>query len=403
MKPGGWPSILAVYLYGVLGVACLSKMLPLAGDLQRALGASPAQFALLLSMLALPAAVLATVAGALVDRVGPRLVLILSALIGSGVDAGYWFAPSLGAFQVLRLFEGLTMVGIFTAAPALLMATTADRRRVSAMTLWSTYTPTGFSLGLVIAAGFAGGPGWRWTFVLHGGLFLAAAALGLALPRAEPRAANAARKGVGARVAELLGAYAQSGPVRLALAFGLVICLGLGVSTVMPSFLSQVHGLSIGAASNLLAAANFSMILGAFLTSFWLGSGRSAHLFYIGLGVVGSIAGVVLFAPGAPFAVVLAALCVWLMVSGAATSFALAVLPGVIDDPRRGAAAAGLFSQISSVVTLVTPPIWLGVFGHGGWGPFVGLIFGGWILSFLFLPKAATRFRSSPGAAAAVH
>ena len=402
MKAGGWPSILAIYVFGVLGVACLSKMLPLAMDVQAATGATPAQFAVLLSLLALPAAILAAVGGAVVDRVGARRVLIVSALIGVATDVGYWFAPSLHLFQAIRLCEGLTMVGVFTAGPALLMATTEGRRRVSAMTLWSTYTPTGFSLGLVLAAGFAGSAAWRRTFVLHGALFALAAVLALWLPEPAP-GARAAPAGLASRVRDLLAIYAQFGPVRLALSFGVIICLGLGVSVVMPGYLSQTYGLSVGGASDLLAVANFAMIGGAFLTSAWLGAGRKPSLLFIGLGVVGSLAGAALFMKGVPMAGGVAALCVWLFASGAATAFALAVLPGVLADPTKGAAASGLFSQVSSVVTLLTPPFWLGVFAHGGSAAFVGVIVVGWVLSFLLLPAAATRTAPARVAAPAVH
>ena len=392
MKSGSWPSILAVYLFGVLGVSTLSKMIPLISDLEHVLGASPAQYAFLLSLLALAPAILGAAGGALIDRVGPRRVLIASGLVGAVADLLYGFAPSIGAFQAIRVFEGLVMLGIFTSGPAMLMATTSGRRRVSAMTLWSTYTPTGFSLGLVLAGAFAGTPAWRWTFAVHGLLFAGAAILGLWLPTPTPAEATGPRLGVTARFAELFSAYLQPAPLRLALAFGAVISLGLGVSTVTPSYLAHAHGLSIGAASDLLAASNFSMIGGAFLTSAWLGSGRRPRLLYIGLAAVGSAAGAALLDPATPFGLQIAALCLWLLVTGAGTAFALAVLPTVVADPRKGAAAAGLFSQVSSVVTLLTPPFWLAVFGGGsGWAAFAGVIVAGWTLSVLLLPPGAGR------------
>ncbi len=396
MKAGSWPSILAVYLFGVLGVSTLSKMIPLVGDLEHALGASPAQYAFLLSLLALAPAVLGAAGGAVIDRVGPRKALIASGVVGAAADVLYGFAPTVFAFQAIRVFEGLIMLGIFTSGPALLMATTSGRRRVSAMTLWSTYTPTGFSLGLVLAGAFAGTAAWRWTFAVHGLLFASAAVLALWLPKLAPAEAAGPRPSVAVRFAELFSTYLQLGPLRLALAFGAVISLGLGVSTVMPSYLARAHGLSIGAASELLAAANFSMIGGAFLTSAWLGAGRRPKILYLGLAVVGSLAGAVLLEPATPFALEIGALCIWLLVTGAGTAFALAVLPAVVSDPRKGAAAAGLFSQISSVVTLLTPPFWLAVFGGEGWAAFVGLIVAGWTLSLLLLPPGVERAAAAP-------
>ena len=399
MKPGSWPSILGIYLFGVLGVACLSKMIPLAADFQRALGASPGTFALMMSLLALPAAILATIGGAFVDRVGPRRTLILAAVIGAVANLGYLLAPSVPVFLAVRLLEGLTMVGVFTSAPALIMATTEGRRRVSAMTLWSTYTPTGFSLGLLLAAGFAGTPDWRVTFALHGGLFVLAALLGLALPQAAPAARSGPAPSWSSRLADLLAAYGQPGPVRLALAFGMVISIGLGTSTIIPSRLAQLEHIPIGQASAILAAANFTMILGALLTSTWLRRGGKARRLYLGLAAVGSIAGVVLFLPATGFPLEIVSLCVWLLATGGANAFTLAVLPAVVADPRKGAAAAGLFSQVSSLVTLLTPPIWIGVFSHGGWQAFIAMIICGWLLSLALLPPKAAAFRAAPAAA----
>ena len=76
MKAGGWGSILLIYLYGVLGSASLSKVIPLQGDFAQHLGASPAQFGLLMALLSIPPALFATVSGSIADRIGARTVLI---------------------------------------------------------------------------------------------------------------------------------------------------------------------------------------------------------------------------------------------------------------------------------------------------------------------------------------
>jgi len=394
VKAGGWPSIVAVYLFPVLAVASLSKMIPLAGDLQTGLGAGPHAFALLLSLMALPPAVFAAVGGAVVDRIGRRRTLILSAALGAAADGLYLIAPSLMAFQAIRLGEGLVMMGVFTAGPALLMASTAGPRRVSAMTLWATYSPVGFSLGLVLGAAFAGSEHWRWAFLAHGALFAAVGLIALGLPDVD--AVPGPRRGLREGIGQLFAAYRRAPLVRLALAFGLVICISLGVSVTLPAWLAGTYRLSLAGASNLLAAANFSMLLGALATNGWLRRGGRAGLLFAGLGAAGSLAALVLFAPGAGVAAAMAALCVWLAATGAATAFALAVLPAVLATPAEGAAAAGLFSQVSSVVTLVTPPIWLAVMAGAGAGVLLAAIVAAWALAFVLLPREAARFSIAP-------
>src|ERR1700683_2280980 len=150
LKAGGWPSIVGTYAFGVVGVAALAKVIPLRIEFEQIVGATPAEYAWLIALLGVPAALLAAV---------------------------------IGAFQAVRLVEGLALVGIFTAGPALLMATTAGQRRIAAMTFWSTYTPTGFSLGLLLGGLFAGTPSWRLTFVCHGALMVFVALMALGLPR----------------------------------------------------------------------------------------------------------------------------------------------------------------------------------------------------------------------------
>src|SRR6185436_14843400 len=135
MKPGSWPSILLIYLYGVLAAASLSKLIPLSQVLERQLEIGPAQFALLLSLIALPAAIIGAAVGGIVDRVGPAQALMFSAIAGAIANIAYLFAEHIVAFELIRVFEGCALVGIYAAAPALIMATTVDKRRVRAMAL----------------------------------------------------------------------------------------------------------------------------------------------------------------------------------------------------------------------------------------------------------------------------
>ena len=204
MKPGGWPSIVSTYAFGVLGAASVAKFIPLRVELEQIVGATPAQYAWLIALLGIPAAFLAAASGAVVDRTGPRLALWVSGAIGAFADLAYFLAPSVRAFQVARLIEGVALVGTFTAGPALLMATTEGRRRILAMTFWSTYTPTGFTLGLLLGGAFAGSPNWRLTFAMHGVLLILATLVAVNLPRLAPIESSAS---AAERLKDLAGAY----------------------------------------------------------------------------------------------------------------------------------------------------------------------------------------------------
>lgn len=397
MKSGGWASIVGTYAFGVVGVASVAKIIPLRLEFERLVGATPSEYAWLIALLGVPAALFAAVSGAVVDRVGPRAVLIASGLIGTGADAGYWLAPSIGAFQASRLVEGLALVGIFSAGPTLLMATTAGKRRIAAMTFWSTYTPTGFSLGLILGGIFAGTPFWRLTFVCHGALMLLAAAMALGLPRLAP--APRGQASVLGRLRDLAGAYRPGPPAALALVFFLVISVGFGTSTILPSFVARAHGISLSRASSMIAGTNLSMIGGALGVAMLLARGAQPRLVMAALAAGATACGVALFWPGTSLSALLPVLCLWFLFMGGGPALLLAVLPRVAAPARRGA-AAGLLSQASAIATFVNPPLWLGLFAAGDWRPLAWLIGGIWLAGTLLLSASTTVNR--PEAAAAL-
>ena len=90
MKAGSWSSILTLYLYGVLGASTVSKLVPLGAVLGTGFGTTPAQFGWLVSLVALPAVILAIPSGLLVDRFGPRRILLGAAFLGVAANLLYF-------------------------------------------------------------------------------------------------------------------------------------------------------------------------------------------------------------------------------------------------------------------------------------------------------------------------
>lgn len=384
MKAGSWPSIALIYLYGVLASAGLSKIIPLQGDYESMLGIGHAQFSLLLSLIAIPPAVLAAAAGSIIDRIGPRTALIAAAVVGLCVNFAYLQARSLPAFQIIRAFEGFVMVGAYSGAPALIMATTSPERRARAMAFWSTYTPVGIATGLLLSASFAGTSQWRGGYLLHLVLFGLLALAGLLLPRA-PRAPHA-------RPAGLLAAWTQKGPLRLSLTFGMLVMMGFGLNMVFPSWYSQQHDVTMGSASRLLAMSNLAMIPGGFLAGMLLSRGiRDLRLLWL-LMALSVLVSVPLLMAGGSSVLRLGALISWQLMAGAAIAVVTSGLPRVVSDPRQGAAAAGLLSQIAALVTFVTPLIWSPILASGWWPGFLLVLLAAAAAASLLFPAT----RSAP-------
>ncbi len=386
MKPGSWPSILLIYVYGVLAAASLSKLIPLSQVFAGWLGSSPAQFALLLSLIALPAALIGAAIGGVVDRVGPARALVFSAIAGALANVFYLFADHSIAFELIRVFEGFTLVGIYAAAPALIMATTTDKGRVRAMALWATYTPVGFSTGLLLSGTFAGTDHWRICFVLHALLFVSAASAGLVLPRIEQPVAAFRPHSMLSRLRDLLAGCSEPKLLRLVLALGCVVCIGLGTSIVFPTWFSHEHRMPIGTVASLLAVANLAMIVGSLLAGALIARGLRVRSLFVVLAVAGIFSGASLWFPLTPMLPALGLLCLWLATTGAATATVMAVLPAVVRNPQKGASAAGLISQTSALVAFITPPIWLPAVAGNRWTLLIAFVVVGWVSSLVLLP-----------------
>lgn len=386
-EPGSWPSIGLIYCYGVMTTASLSKIIPLLGDLVVHFGATPGQLAWLISLIGVIPALLASVAGSIVDRIGASRALQLVALVGLGVNAAYLTVDTLGPFMVVRVVEGLIAVGAYSAAPALIMATSADARRGRAMAVWSTYTPVGFSLGLVLGGTFAGTEHWRTGYLIHLVLFAVLLATSWALPRTPALASTAVRPAGG-----LLSAWTQRGPLRLALTFAVLVLMGFGMSNVYPEWYSRQHGIAAGRASTILAIVNLSMIPAGFIAGALVARGwRDVRMLSWLLPITMALAWP-LFMPGPGEALRIATMVSWMLVQGAVIAVVTSALPRVVASPVQGAAAAGLLSQLAAIFTFVTPLIWQPLLQRGQWLGFITVTTcaaaSAWLL---FPPRAAPR------------
>ncbi len=396
MKQGGWGSLSLIYLYGVVSAASLTKAIPLQAHITHLPGATVALFGLFVSLMAVLPAIFGTLSGAVIDRMGARPALLLAALVGVLVNGLYTVTDSILPFEVIRVIEGAVPLLTYAAAPALMIATSAPERRPAAMALWSSYTPVGTSLGLLISAAFASGEHWRYAYLAHGAIFAVLVIAGLALPKTAR--AGATRAAPRRSILALLRSQEGMAPLRLATSFGVLIFLGLGVSVVMPTYLSHHYAISISKASSIMAVANVVMILGSTLSGVILTRGVLPANLFIALAVVGSIAGFGVFAPWTQITFTLGLLLIWLICTGAAMAVLASLLPRVAG-PEHRASTAGLLSQTGALTTFVTSPLWLAVLALNQWLALFMIILAGWGLSAVLLPvqsKTSAQPRTAP-------
>jgi predicted MFS family arabinose efflux permease len=252
------------------------------------------------------------------------------------------------------------------------------------MAFWSTYTPVGVALGLLLSAGFAGTAQWRGGYVIHLVLFAALVVAGFTLPRPPRPTAGAGRPRAG-----LLTAWTQAGPLRLSLTFGMLVIMGFGLNIVFPTWYASQHGSTMREASSLLALGNLVMIPGGLLAGALLARGKRDYSLLVVLMFAAAVLSVPLLMPGASRALRLLALAAWQFEAGAAIAVVVAGLPRVVADARQGAAAAGLLSQVAALITFITPLIWSPILASGQWLWFVMVIAIASSLALLLFPRTA--------------
>ncbi|MFF8531000.1 MFS transporter [Streptomyces sp. NPDC015532] len=165
----------------------------------RALGASPAETAWLVSGLYLATAVGQPVIGRLVDLYGPRrLYLVGTAMVGVAGLLGA-LAPNLGALVAARVLLGL---GTSAAYPAAMHLTRSEAERTGQSSPAGVLTALAVSAQTVAVVGptlgglLIGVGGWRTIFLVNVPLSLACLVLGsLRLPKAAKPAARQAPSG----------------------------------------------------------------------------------------------------------------------------------------------------------------------------------------------------------------
>jgi predicted MFS family arabinose efflux permease len=399
MKPGSWGSIWLVYFYSLLCAASISKLVPIEAEIERAFRTTPAGVGVAISMIAVSSIFASTIGGGIIDRIGARRSIIGTSVFLVFCNILGFFSTSMFMLDVARLLEGIEFIGIIVAAPALIMATTTGRRQVQAMTLWSTYTPAGVGLGLLLAVPFAGTSAWRWMFIVHGALFAIATAFGWLLPDVPREKARGSSRHKRASWTDFLEIYREWRPWKLSISNALLVSVGLGTSTVVPAYFARIHYVSVATSSSILAAGYVPMIFAGIGAGYLLTRGIRPISIYIGITIAGVVSGLLLYAPWTSFPIAIVAIAIWLPCTGAAVAVLMALLPRVVRDPARGGAAMGLVGQVMAVGNFFTPPIYLALLPKGNWLAFVALVLSGWILSLAFIP--AWKNGSAPASVAA--
>jgi predicted MFS family arabinose efflux permease len=379
MKAGGWPSILLAYAMGVLAVMSLVLMVPLRGDFLARGGLDAGQYGLLIGLIGIPAAALATFSGGLIDRFGPRIMMVGGTFLFAAANLAYTAITGPSLFFLFRLIEGVALSVVLAAGPTMIMRTTEGKRQVSAMTFWSTATPAAISLGMLLSGRFAGTENWRSAFLIFAVALAVAGCAGLLLPKLS--APEQAKTNFAAQLRNLFQGYRQTDVVKLAIVLFLVSATSLGLNVILPTYISQTHGVSVATASGLIAGANLAMIVGAFLVGLLLTKGVSPRVMLATLAAGAISFAVAILSPATSFGTLALVFAGWSFVLGAAQAMIFAVLPRVVDPAAPGL-ATGVVNQIATLTAFVAPIAFLAVLNEG-WQAVAIMITACWIAGLI--------------------
>jgi len=372
---------LQLYLFSLLSMAMIGAIVPFIPAISHDFGVAPSRVGLGIALFSVPSALFATLGGALIDRLGARLIILAAGVATVIGDLVASRAGGVGMFYVAMLAGGMGMAGIAVGAPTLMVAALQGGVRTRAMAFLSTYAPTGYACGLLLAIPFTAAVAWRSALVVHAILAALITALGVALLPSPP----VVRRMEGAvRAPHWIGVFRHWPALRLGLAVGLPNGIAYGTSLVAPSYLARLHDVSLAASSGAVAGAKVvALLLGGIVTGHLLARHQAAWRMFALMALLGMIAQITFFLPQSSFLVSVAALIVWLFAFGGMSGVAMTMLPSVVATPSQRGATAGLLNQFISVVSFAAPSTYFAV---SGWSEYAFLAVAGLCISAAVIP-----------------
>lgn len=367
-----WFPILALWLLGILAAAQFAKMSVIAPILRGGFGLSLPQLGWLISLMEVGGAVFGLVSGLALARFGMRGFLLAGLAILSAASLMEAFAATAFLLFAARAIEGIGYVLVVIAAPTAIAATADDRLRPRALALWSTFVPVGIAAGGAITGLAAGMLGMRGVMLLWAAMIAAAVPVALRLPLAAIPPARIRFPAAAAWISTF--------------GFGLYTVFISAVTMLLPSFLIERCGATMGEAALVAGTASLAVLPGA-AAAMWLmregDIGMRRTLFFSALALVPTVPLVLLLYGDASTALsrigTVAVLAV--AISGLVPPLVFARLPLLAgasspEDPRI-ATANGLVTQFGAGGALVGPPIGgiiVSIWGWNGLGVAAGAL-----------------------------
>jgi len=245
--PYAWVILAVVYFASVVSPFNQFKIPPIMPVLMQGFQIDLTQAGLLMSIIAMIGLVLALPTGLILQRLGPKMTLLISLsliAIGSGVGA---LANNFGALLFSRVIEALGIGLMGVVAPATIAMWFPPEKQGTPMGIWATWVPIGSVVMYNLAPVFTSSFGWQsvwWSGVVFAVLMMVFSWL---LVRRPPVHESATPQNQEAP--NLRAALANRNIWLMALAFACFNLSLVSLGTYYPTFLSQVRGYPLGQAA----------------------------------------------------------------------------------------------------------------------------------------------------------
>ncbi|MET0270437.1 MAG: MFS transporter [Sphingomonas sp.] len=356
-----WPTIVFLWLVGVLAAAQLAKISTIAPLLRARFDLSLPETGLLISLLEVGGGVFGFVAGLALGRIGCRRSLLAGIAILSATSLAEAAATDAATLFAARAVEGIGYLLVVIAAPTAIAAVADDRTRARALALWSSFVPVGIAIGSFVTGIGVTGLGARGIMLLWAGLLAAAIIPVLGL-----------RTGGGDDRRIVLPAAAAW---VATFAFGIYTLFLCALTMLLPTFLMAERGAALDEAGLVASAASLCALPASGLAILLIRRGRlsAGRLLGIAAPALAVTALLVPLALGRTDDLATTSLLIVLAIlaSGLVSPLMFARLPVLAGarsphDPRI-ATANGLLTQFGAGGALIGPPLAGLIVDASGW------------------------------------
>jgi MFS family permease len=360
--PYAWVILFVVYLASVAAAFNQQKVPPILPVLMDEFRMTLSLSGGLMSVFSLTGVILALPTGFIMQRVGPKLTVLVavgSLVIGSTLGA---FATTSFALMVSRVIEGIGLGLIAVAAPAIVAMWFPADRQGAPLGIWATWVPLGAIMAAVIAPRVTVSQGWQSVWWLGTILALIAFVLFFFLMRRPPVLPQTQADLAGLNLRQAL---ANRNSWLLAASFACFNLTFMGMGTFLPTFLADVRGYPLAEAAIIVNIPSIVILFSAPLAG-WVSDRFRTRKWVYSFGYLALAAIIVL-----PFYLTGTAIVIYMIIQGlligGIPTATFAAAPEVINDPRMAGIAMAVLILGQNIGMVIGPLLFGSLVSLIGW------------------------------------